>query len=219
MFQIARSNTAKFAVFQARCFTGAQLLSSQAAVASRKPVSPELKDLRAQLKLEKLVLNEMKIELRKILDNEKKKKKIALEKKREARALRPYKHITPLNLFVKENIKSIGALAETSQAWVKLSDAEKESYVEKAKKFNEDQLKIYTPKPVGPVPAYAKFLKSVWTAGADFGEASKAASLEWKKLTPEEKMTFSPSDKERAAYKLAYAAWKEERLRLANSKA
>ena len=88
------------------------------------------------------------------------KKAQTAEKKREEKALGPFKKLSPLNMFIKENYHKTGSLAKTSQEWTQLAEGEKEAYAQKAEKYNAENLKLYIPKPTHPTPAYAKFTKT-----------------------------------------------------------
>ncbi|GEQ69336.1 hypothetical protein JCM33374_g3007 [Metschnikowia sp. JCM 33374] len=225
MFQITRLNTSKLVSFQARNFTVAPVLAAKAATTKTKkasPPSPELtaavKALQKDIKKEKAILDKLKEKIQKTAAIEKEKKGALAEKKRQQKALKPYKKLTPLNIFVKENLKAIGNLVEASQTWTQLTEAEKAPYVQKAEKVNAENLKIFTPKPISPTPAYARFTKEVWVAGETFAESSKAASAKWKALTPKEKDAYAAKPSEWDAYKKAFAAWKDQRIKLYESR-
>ncbi|KAM9901864.1 hypothetical protein OXX69_008549 [Metschnikowia pulcherrima] len=219
MFQFARLNTAKYAAFQVRAFSAGPMLAAKAVAAkSKKVVSPEAKALEKELKKEKLTLAKLAAKVKKVEESEKEKKTQASIERREKKALKPYKKLSPLNVFIKENYKSLGSLKDASHKWTELTESEKEPFVQKAEKLNAENLKLYTPKPVSPAPAYARFTKANWVSNEDFSVASKAAAEKWRQLTKEEKDAYSPKPEEWEAYRKAFASWREERIKLYASK-
>lgn len=219
MFQITRINASRFVAFQARNFTVAPALAAKAATPkTKKTITPELKTLQKALEKEKTVLDKLRLKIKKVEASGKAKKAQTAEKKREEKALGPFKKLSPLNMFIKENYHKTGSLAKTSQEWTQLAEGEKEAYAQKAEKYNAENLKLYIPKPTHPTPAYAKFTKTFWEDNGDFGASSKAASQKWNKLTKEEKQKFNPTPQEWETYRKALAVWKEKRIKIFESK-
>lgn len=183
----------------------------------------KIKQLKATLKKEKEVLAKLKAQHKKVTQKHKnlavKRKAEAAEKKFIAKALKPYRKITGLNVFIKERVGNGATIATIGKEWSYLTEAEKADFQTKADAINVENLKIWKPKPTPPANMYAAFVKENWVNdGRDFGEVSKELSAQWKQMTSEQKNAYAPSASDKEAYSKALEQWKENRIKLYKEK-
>lgn len=208
---------------------GAALQFSTSSVIQAKQASPEkkkLQELGKQLKKEKATFKKLKEKLSVAKAKEAKKKKAAKAKEAQlkakkkndkllATALKSYRKISPFNMYVKESKGS--SFGERAQEWSSLPDYEKDEFKLKADEYNEEQLKIYTPKPKAPVFGFAAFLKENYVnEGRDVQEQLKELAQEWKSLSDSEKSNYAKNDSEWQKYTSALNSWKQGRVDLYN---
>lgn len=205
--------------FQTRALTNSSvLMSSTIGVEKTK-----LKDLRGKLKQEKAALSELRAKHKKVVEKHKqltlKRKADAAEKKTLAKAFKPYRKVTGLNIFIKEKVGQGATIATVGKEWSYLTEGEKAGFQSKADSVNEENLKYWKPKPSPPTNQYAAFVKEKWVNdGRDFVEVSKELAAEWKSLTDMQKAAYAPSSDEKAAYAKELEAWKAERVKLYKAK-
>lgn len=206
-------------IFQSRTLSVSSVVMSLTIGAEKA----KLKQLKDKLKDEKAVLSELKAKHKKVVEKHKqltaKRKAEAVEKKNLAKAFKPYRKVTGLNIFIKEKVGQGATIATVGREWSYLTEGEKESFQKKADFVNEENLKIWKPKPSPPTNQYAAFVKEKWVKdGRDFGEVSKELAAEWKLLTESERAAYSPSSDEKAAYAKKLEEWKAERVELYKAK-
>lgn len=183
----------------------------------------KIKQLKATLKKEKDALAKLKAQHKKITQKHKdlvlKRKAEASEKKLISKALKPYRKITGLNVFIKERVGNGATIATIGKEWSYLTEAEKADFQTKADALNEENLKIWKPKPTPPANMYAAFVKEHWVNdGRDFGEVSKELASKWKEMSTLEKEAYAPSQSEKDAYAKELEQWKENRIKLYKEK-
>lgn len=181
-----------------------------------------IKDLRKQLKKEKLVLSELQTKLKKKLasaqEKAKKAKAAESEKKLLAKALKPYRKLTAFNVYILETCTGMTNFSETSKAWAELPIYEQDEYARKAEELNEENIKIWTPKPTGPPNGYARFIKENWVDKGNFADSSKEVASKWNNLSQEERKAYEPAKELLDSYRKELAAWKTYRLNLFKEK-
>lgn len=231
MLSSVRQLASRTAAMQLRCFsvtpvTLAKQVKEAKQAKPKKEPSPEqvkIKQIREKLAKEKKKLallktkHKAKVAHHKELTAERKAE--ANQKKLEAKAFKPYRKITALNVFLKEKSGQGLNIAAVGQEWSRLSESEKDDLQAKADALNVENIKIWKPKPTPPANKYAAFVRERWVRdGRDFAEVSKELAAEWKLLPELEKEAYSATDAEKAAYEEELEAWKTERLELFKAK-
>lgn len=168
-------------------------------------------DLTAQLRKEKKVLRDLVKAHKETVKNH---KKLNKERAAEDKAYRPVKHISGLNIFVKENAGNGARVDEIVPRWTSLSDSEKQLYAKKAEERNQQRIKLYTPKPKRPANAYSTFVRENWFDGDSFISVLKTLASQWKQLSKQEKESYGIKDDSMEKYKQALKAWREHRLKV-----
>lgn len=186
------------------------------AVAAEKQ---KIKGLRDQLKKENKLLKKLRTKHKEQKKKHKeltaKRKLEEAEKKLVAKALKPYRKVTALNVYIKENVREGSTMTIVGKNWSLLAADEKVAYQAKADAINAEAVKIWTPKPAAQPNSYAAFVKQNWVQGdREFGEVSKELAAKWKELTDSEKAEYGPTDAEKAAYQNELEEWKARRIQL-----
>lgn len=197
----------------------ASVMAPRAKTVDPKAIKEEkkkLKEVQKKLAKEKSTLKLLESRHRAILKKQKslqKQRSAAEEVKALKQALKPYRLITGLNVFIRENVTPQRSMAEVAPQWNNLSEGEKAAYKRKADQINEQQLKLYPPKPKRPANAYASFVKENWFDGESNSVVMKELSVQWKKLPESEKESYKPSASIFNKYSEDLKAWKDHRLR------
>ncbi|SGZ58167.1 CIC11C00000001693 [Sungouiella intermedia] len=205
--------------FQTRTLVSTSVLMAKTIDADKA----KLKQLRQSLKEEKAVLAKLRSQHKKVTDKHKqlqsKRKAEEAEKKTLAKAFKPYRKVTGLNIFIKEKVGHGATIATVGKEWSYLTESEKEEFQKKADAVNQENLKIWKPKPSPPTNQYAAFVKEKWVNdGRDFSEISKELASQWRSLTDVQKSAYAPSSEEKAEYTEKLEAWKAERIKLYKAK-
>lgn len=148
---------------------------------------------------------------------EQSKKDEAKHKKLVERATKPYRRISAFNMFVKENTAGAGpvSLADIASQWKQLDQLSQERYQDKADDYNDDMVKIYTPKPKAPPSAYASFVKENYiNDGRDFADINRGLAEQWKNLSQDQRAAYEPSSADKERYATEIQLWTENRIRL-----
>lgn len=219
MLSTVRQLAARAVFAQNRSLTTSTVLFAKTIDAEKA----KLRKLRESLKQEKVVLAKLKASHKKVVDKHKqlkiKRKAEESEKKLLAKAFKPYRKVTGLNIFIKEKVGHGATIATVGKEWSHLTEQEKADYQEKADAVNVENIKIWKPKPTPPTNLYASFVRERWTKdGRDFAEVSKELSAAWKLLSESEKAAYAPSSEEKAAYAKELEEWKDERIKLYKEK-
>lgn len=210
---------------QTRTFASTRAPAFVATLATRAPLSEEVKKekkLIAQKKkdLAKLVakLSKEKTSLKKLqvkLKEESKKvdaKLKAREQKEKDAALKHHKKISGYTFYIKENKGD--SLVNSATKWNALSDNEKATFAKKAEAYNDEVAQKFAPKPKKPVEGYALYVKENFVNdGRSVPEISKELGLQWKQLSESEKAKFKISKSLKEEYSTKLQKWTEDRLK------
>lgn len=213
-------HASQYLSLQFRSLSVSPLLSAAGIVNAEKE---KIKQLKSTLKKEKEVLAKLKAQHKKVTQKHKdltiKRKAEAADKKFITKALKPYRKITGLNVFIKERVGNGATIATIGKEWSYLTESEKADFQTKADAINVENLKIWKPKPTPPANMYAAFVKENWVNdGRDFGEVSKELSAQWKQLNAEQKEAYAPSANDKETYAKELEQWKENRIKLYKEK-
>lgn len=197
-----------------------KLASLKARLAKEKTTYAALKkkyDIANKKNKEKQKTQQLKDKAKLALEKTKAKKALAETKKKEdkliAKAIKPFRKLSGYNYFIKEKTVGKNGLSEVSSIWKTLAHDEKESYQEKAAKFNDEMLKIFVPRPKSPPTSYASFVKENYpNDGGDFKQINKDLAYEWKLLPVEEKQRYEPSPSSKQEYVVKLQQWKQNRI-------
>lgn len=210
---------------QLRCFSATPATLAKKAKPEKTPSPEEVKITKMKEKLtkEKAKLAKLKSQHKQKVAHHKEltaeRRAEANQKKLEAKAFKPYRKVTALNVFLKEKSGQGYTIAAVGQEWSRLSESERDDLQAKADALNVENIKIWRPRPTPPANKYAAFVKERWVRdGRDFAEVSKDLAAEWKQLPELEKNAYSATDAEKAAFEEELEAWKAERLELFKAK-
>lgn len=215
MLSVFRQLTAGSSVVLTRTFASSCVMSSKAATTYEAKV----KKMQASLNKEKAQLEKLRDQHKALSEKQKalvaQRKAEVAEKKLEEKALKPYRKMTALNAYIKENTGNGTTLAEVGKLWNTLTDSQKAEFQSKADAANAANLKIWKPAPSAPPNRYALFVKQNWIYDErTFREVSKHLASVWKTLPESEKEAFAPTKQDLEAFKRTYQAWKDERIKL-----
>lgn len=179
--------------------------------------NPEVAQLLKLLKKEKTALTKLNQKHRqlnlKIKEAVAKRKAADAEKKLVKDALKPYRRLSAFNAFVKAQVSSSRTLAVVTKEWGTLGEAEKAEFQIQADLLNDAALKIFAPKP-RLSNGFANFVKQNFhNDGRPLPDITRDIAKKWNMLTPDEKLAFGPTQREKEAHAHKLATWREERIK------
>lgn len=130
-----------------------------------------------------------------------------------AKATKPIRKMPGIAMYVKKNCSKERPLATLTTEWTRMTEGERQPYIDMAEEAHAELLKSHVAKPKAPASAYAKFLQDNYPVGMAFDDASKQISAQWKQLSDEEKSKLKPALVEWQAFAAKKKEWLDERIK------
>lgn len=138
-------------------------------------------------------------------------KEAAREKKLLSKILKQYRKLNSYAYFIKTQKGQ--TLIQSKEKWLALSEYEKEDLQDQTDAYNEQQLKIYKPKPKKPATGFALYVKENFVSdGRSVVEINKDLSKQWNSLNEHQKGEYKIGQDVKDEYKRALDAWVENRI-------